>query len=655
MTSLNRILVANRGEIACRIIRTIQAEGRTAIAVFSSADHDAPHVRIADIAIAIGDAPVSQSYLSIDKLIQAAKDGEADAIHPGYGFVSENPEMATACADAGIVFIGPDAQAISIMGNKAAAKRRMIKAGVPCLAGYEADDQSDAALISAASDIGYPLMVKAAAGGGGRGMRLVENAGALEDGLRLARSEAASAFGNDELILERAVIAPRHIEIQIIADKHGNTLHLGERDCSIQRRHQKIIEESPSPAVSEALRARMGKAAIRVAEDINYCGAGTVEFLLDDNGDFFFLEMNTRLQVEHPVTELITGLDLVSLQILVAEGKPLPFDQEQVRFNGHAIEARLYAEDTNNDFMPQTGKVRLWHPPELGLARTDSGIQTGDDVSPFYDPMLAKIIAHGATREAARRKLVGALGQTSLIGVTNNREFLIRALKQAAFIDGAATTAFIEDHMKEDTVAPAKLPDDHLAAIAWYLHRQRAANLHAKLPATLLGWRSDAAVTSYFCYTNDAGKQRIPVTSSREHTLVVGDTPSFDAIVLSASAHQCVVSVAGTKIAFTAIVEDSNVALSTASSTGEFICANTLAEQTVADDRLVRSPFHGRITELLVASGDRVRKGQRVAVLEAMKMQHDIQATQDGEVAVVHISIDRQVSTDEILIELEHE
>jgi len=423
--SLQSVLVANRGEIACRIIRKLQQLGVRAIAVCSHADRAALHTTLADEVIEIGPAAVAESYLSIPRIIDAALSSGADAVHPGYGFLSENADFAQAVSDAGLTFIGPPVAAIAAMGNKAEAKRLMLAAGVPCVPGYHEADQSDARLQQAAGQIGYPLMIKAAAGGGGRGMRLAQDEAMLIYALALARSEAMTAFGSDELILERAVLDARHVEIQVFADQHGNVVHLGERDCSVQRRHQKVIEESPCPVMTDELRHAMGHAAVAAARAVEYIGAGTVEFLLDQNGEFYFLEMNTRLQVEHPVTELVTGLDLVAMQLSVANGEALGVEQKDIAIDGHAIEVRLYAEDPSNDFLPATGTIHHWRAAPAELLRTDSGIASGMEVSAFYDPMLAKLIAHGRTRAIARNKLIRGLQQTVLLGPRSNAEFLL--------------------------------------------------------------------------------------------------------------------------------------------------------------------------------------------------------------------------------------
>jgi geranyl-CoA carboxylase alpha subunit len=463
VSRFRKVLIANRGEIACRIIRTAHAKGYRTVAVYSAADQDALHVHLAHEAVAIGPAPVAQSYLAVDKIIDAAKQSGADAIHPGYGFLSENAGFAQACADAGLIFIGPSPEAIRVMGDKAEAKRRMITAGVPCVPGYQDADQSDARLTQEAAAIGFPVMVKAAAGGGGRGMRFVQEAGALAAALGTARSEAKNAFGDDRLLLERAIVDARHVEIQVFGDAHGNVIHLGERDCSVQRRHQKVVEEAPSPAVDADLRARMGAAAVQAAKTIDYIGAGTIEFMLDCRDEFYFLEMNTRLQVEHPVTELVTGLDLVGLQFDIAERKPLQLGQGDVRLEGHAIEVRLYAEDPRKSFLPQTGTIHLFEPAAGEGIRIDHGLMPSHIVAPFYDAMLAKIIAHGADREEARRRLVAGLEDTVLLGVTTNKSFLIDVLETDAFVYGEATTEFIEKHMK---LVPAAPPDFKTLAVA---------------------------------------------------------------------------------------------------------------------------------------------------------------------------------------------
>ncbi len=498
----SKVLIANRGEIACRVIRSCRARGLRTVAVVSEADRHALHARLADEAVEIGAAPPRESYLNIERLIQACKATGTQAVHPGYGFLSENAEFAEACAAAGLVFIGPPAEAIRLMGNKAEAKRRMREAGVPCIPGYDGTDQSDATLTREAEKIGLPLMIKAAAGGGGRGMRRVADFAELPAALASARSEAQSAFGSGELILEYALTAPRHVEVQVFADTQGNVIHLGERDCSIQRRHQKVIEEAPSPAVNHELRARMGEVAVQAARAIGYVGAGTIEFLLDTNGEFFFMEMNTRLQVEHPVTELITGLDLVDLQLRVAAGEPLPLAQEDVRLDGHAIEARLYAENPDAGFLPQTGTLLRWQVP-AGV-RVDAGVDSGTEITSHYDPLLAKIIAHGQTRDEARQKLIAALRDTTALGLATNKAFLVGCLEHPEFFAGRATTDFIAAHFAPQADAD---PRSELLAAAALIFAQASA---ARLPQPELAfWRSSGRATTHF--TLGIGSRAVPL------------------------------------------------------------------------------------------------------------------------------------------------
>ena len=450
MTHFSKVLIANRGEIACRVIRTAKNLGYETVAVYSDADRRARHVILADEAVYLGASPVGESYLDQEKILEAIRKSGADAVHPGYGFLSENESFAKALEERGIVFIGPPASAIALMGSKRESKIAMIEAGVPCVPGYQGNEQDPAVLIQEAKTVGLPVMLKASAGGGGRGMRLVHREEELAEAIQTACSEARNAFGSDEMIIERAVMRPRHIEIQVFADTHGNCISLGERDCSVQRRHQKVIEEAPSPAVNETLRRKMGEAAVRAAKACNYVGAGTVEFLLDENGEFFFLEMNTRLQVEHPVTEMVTGQDLVEWQLRVAAGESLNLTQEDVEIRGHAIEVRLYAEDAANGFLPQTGDLLRFDIAELDGCRTDHGVVQGQKVTPHYDPMLAKLIAWGPDRETARRKLNRMLRDSHILGMVTNQGFLTKALNAEDFVKGEATTALIADWFTDE-------------------------------------------------------------------------------------------------------------------------------------------------------------------------------------------------------------
>ncbi len=454
--AFRKVLVANRGEIAVRIIKGCKQQGYATVAVYSEADREALHVQLADAAVCIGPARARDSYLSIAALLSAVQQTGADAVHPGYGFLSERADFAQAVQDLGLTFIGPDPASIAAMGNKSAAKLRMIAAGVPCVPGYQGDDQSYEVLVAEALKIGLPVMVKAAAGGGGRGMRLVHEASTLLANIQSARTEAANAFGSGQLLIEKAVLNARHVEIQVFGDRHGNVIHFGERDCSVQRRNQKVVEEAPSPAVNETLRERMGVSAVAAAKAVSYVGAGTVEFMLAADGAFYFLEMNTRLQVEHPVTEMVYGVDLVEWQLRVAQGEPLPLTQAEVsaRRKGWAIEVRLCAEDPAKNFMPQIGTVQRWYTPQGEGLRVDHGLHEGQVLTPHYDSLLGKLTAHGDSREAAREKLIQMLRETVLQGVVSNREFLMQVLSHPAFADGDFSTGFIAQHFPPPASKP---------------------------------------------------------------------------------------------------------------------------------------------------------------------------------------------------------
>ena len=657
MTEISRILIANRGEIACRVIRTAKALGIKTVAVYSDADADAPHVRLADQAVHIGPAPVGESYLVIDKIIDAARTSGADAVHPGYGFLSENAAFAKACADNELIFIGPPEQAIDIMGDKARSKRAMLEAGVPCVPGYQDDEQSDAALIAAAKKIGLPVMVKAAAGGGGRGMRLVHKANELENAIKLARSEAENAFGSGALIIEKAVQQPRHVEIQVFADAHGNVIHLGERDCSVQRRHQKVIEEAPCPVMTPDLRAEMGAAAVVAARAVDYCGAGTVEFLLDSDGAFYFLEMNTRLQVEHPVTEAVTGLDLVALQIAVAEGKPMPITQDDVRLTGHAIEVRLYAEDPEHDFLPATGKVLLWAPPEGDGIRVDDGIATGTEISPFYDAMVAKIIAWGETRAVALKRLSVALESTALFGLATNRDFLIDALSQPVFREGEATTGFIDETYGEAGFQKADPQPAHIAAAIALDTAQRRKTAHAESIAVhpdLLGWSSTHDLESSAEYVCGNLRKVARVLPRLDGVRVdLGET-AHDVAITQGDHRRAELLIQGEAATMIYHLDQDRIHVA---SDRETRVVKNLSLRLRTDDEeggggTILAPMHGKLLEITVAAGDRVTKGQKLAVLEAMKMQHEILAEIDGTVDVIAAPVGEQIAADELILEI---
>lgn len=659
-TAFTSILIANRGEIACRVMRTAKAMGLETVAVYSEADKDAPHVKMAGQAVCIGPAPVGESYLVIENIIKAAQDSGAQAVHPGYGFLSENTDFARACTKAGLTFIGPDPESIELMGDKAQAKRRMIKAGVPCVPGYQGETQDDKILLAESESIGFPLMVKAAAGGGGRGMRFVHDPKELPDAIKSARSEALNAFGSDILILEKAVQQPRHVEIQVFADRHGNTVYLGERDCSVQRRHQKVIEEAPCPIMTPELRARMGEAAVKASQDIAYVGAGTVEFMLEASGEFYFLEMNTRLQVEHPVTELITGLDLVALQIRVAQGEALGFTQEDVSLTGHAIEARLYAEDVSNDFLPATGTVALWEPAQQngqgnGI-RIDAGIDTGSEISPFYDPMIAKVMAFGASREEARLKLIHALKDTAIMGLTTNTSFLIDVLERPAFAKGEATTAFIgENFTAEDLQGEALMPRDAalVAVLQYELSREVALGHALHVETTLHNWTSASAIATPYIYGDIA--LHVTPLSDRHYKVAYGDEV-FTVTCLSREAHRAVMDIddSRTSLLFHAMTE-AHIHLSIDGRAYSLVnqAAIIASAEDAAGGGAVTAPMHGALLEICVSKGDVVTVGQKLAVLEAMKMQHEILAEVDGTVTDIHVEAGVQVAADTLMIEIE--
>lgn len=658
MPAFNKILIANRGEIACRVMRTAQELGYRTVAVYSEADAGARHVSIADQAVCIGPAQVNQSYLVIDNIIAAAQKTGADAIHPGYGFLSENAEFARACEAAGIVFIGPTVEAIHLMGSKRLSKIAMLEAGVPCIPGYEGAEQDDATLGGEAERIGYPLMIKASAGGGGRGMRLVQQSSELLEQIRTARSEAQNAFGSGELILERAVIKPRHVEIQVFGDQHGNIVYLGERDCSVQRRHQKVVEEAPCPVMTSELRQAMGEAAVKAAASVNYVGAGTVEFLLDQSGEFFFLEMNTRLQVEHPVTELITGQDLVAWQLRAAAGLPLPLKQEEIQLTGHAMEVRLYAEDAANNFLPQTGSVLRWEPELLDGVRIDHGLREGQQVSPFYDPMLAKVIAYGATRDEARRKLVRAVENCVLLGVNGNQRFLANLLAHAEFAAGNATTAFIAEHFADDPSLSPQAPAAEELAIAAALLYQHSANQRAH-QSELAGWRS--AGSAPWRFSLKQGEQKfsieldVQVAGSQPQMLARVGEQQISLRLLISDGRWLTLELDGIRqrIAYTHLQDK----LWLYGQRGNLELLDVTHEPAsglnAASSGIHKAPMDGAIVAVLAEAGAQVTKGQLLVVLEAMKMEHPIKAGVDGVIKRVAVSQGDQVKNRQVLVEIE--
>ena len=662
MKTLNRLLIANRGEIAVRIARTARRMGIATIAVCSDADRGQPFVAACDQHVPIGGNLPAESYLVIDKIIAAARASGAQAIHPGYGFLSENASFATAVADAGLIFVGPPAAAIEAMGDKARARIRMAAAGIPVVPGYDGEDQAHDRLLAEAQRIGFPIMVKASAGGGGRGMRRVERAEDLPTALASAASEAAKAFGDGRLILERAVVEPRHVEIQVFADAQGQVVHLGERDCSVQRRHQKIVEEAPSPAVDPVLRERMGQAATAVAREIGYVGAGTVEFLLDPAGHFYFMEMNTRLQVEHPVTELVTGLDLVELQLRVARGEPLPFGQQDVHIGGHAVEVRLCAEEPADDFLPRSGTVLDWRPEPL--ARCDHALATGMTVSPHYDSMLGKVIAHGATRAEALDRLALALDRTVLLGVPSNRAFLARVLRHPAFADGATvSTAFIGRHFPAGTDR-ADAPDDATWQLAAWLSVATAAESSGvgaddfrywtsgrPLPAPWrLRWQAPQSLAEQGENDRSGHARLVPGGATLESAN--GSVELRGSPVPPRTDGQ--VELQGTAIAYRYAWDGATLWLHTRRGDFAFDCLRRTARRSAAelaaqaDD--VRAAINGRVLEVAVAAGADVAAGQRLCTLEAMKMEHELRAPKAGRIEVVEIAAGQQVAPGQVLM-----
>ncbi|NEX63698.1 acetyl-CoA carboxylase biotin carboxylase subunit [Noviherbaspirillum galbum] len=646
-TPFHKILIANRGEIALRVMRTARALGYRTVAVFSTADRNARHVREADQAVCIGEALPAQSYLNIPAIIEAARLSGADAVHPGYGFLAENEDFAQACRDAGLVFIGPSPEAIVSMGNKAGAKRLMMEAGVPCIPGYQGADQGEGRLHEEALRIGYPVMIKATAGGGGRGMRLVTSHDRFLDALRSAKSEAQSAFGNPEVILERAIVEPRHIEIQVFADRHGNAIHLGERDCSVQRRHQKVVEEAPSPAVDAALRERMGETAVAAVRAIQYEGAGTLEFLLDAEGNYYFMEMNTRLQVEHPVTEAITGLDLVELQLRVAAGEPLPIRQEDVRWIGHAIEVRLCAEDARSGFMPQSGVMADWQMPTA--IRVEDALEAGAEVPPYYDSMIAKLIAYGGTRDEARRKLHSALQDAVVLGVRTNQAFLASCLAHPVFAAGGATTAFIGQH------GEALLEVDEAAALR---ARALACALLYSTDSPAAGNGMDIAhrlpIAFYMEVDGEACVATLVNSGGGRFGISVGGQEQKVQIIAQQEGR--VRFSCGGLMESAAFNRDGDVLHLQFRGEAYLVADLTHAAQTQgedASDGRIRAAMNGRVVAVHVAVGDEVRAGQPVLTLDAMKMEHVHAAPVTGRVKSLSAAMGDQIAVHRIVAEIE--
>lgn len=653
---IRKLLIANRAEIARRVIRSARDLGIRTVAVYSDADEDAPHVAEADEAVRLGPGPAGSSYLDLARIMDAVARTGADALHPGYGFLSENGELARACVDAGVTFVGPPEPAMRLMGDKVQAKRRMSAAGVPTAPGYVGDAQDEATLVAEAERIGVPLLVKAVAGGGGRGMRVVRELAELPQALASARSEAHSAFGRGDVFLERLVEGARHVEIQVFADQHGHVIHLGERECSVQRRHQKVIEEAPSPAVDEALRARMGEAAVAAARAIDYVGAGTVEFLLDADGAFYFLEMNTRLQVEHPVTEMVTGLDLVALQLRVAEGEPLPLTQADVRMRGHAIEARIYAEDPYAEFAPQLGRIAAWRPRTGVGLRVDDGVRGGQTISPYYDAMVAKLIAHGDTREHARRRLVAAVRDGVLLGLGSNRAFLLELLEGEPFVSAAITTDAVDRWLAHDP--PPRPRPSPLGWAAAAVLRSQAIAQPSEAHTNPWPWRSSGAPSWPLTLREHADTRVLRVRHEGQGHYTIEGTEAGAALALRVVSHDegvLVVVHEGVRRRLAWALTDDGVALDEEGRAFTFTepPARGAADEDEAGDGQVRAPIGGRVTAVLVTTGQSVTRGQPLLVLEAMKMEHRVPAPIDGRVERLAVAPDDQVAARQLLAQIE--
>jgi propionyl-CoA carboxylase alpha chain len=652
--AISKLLIANRGEIAARVIRTAHALGLATVAVYSDPDAGAPYVTLADQAVRLPGAAPADTYLRGEAIIAAAAHTAADAVHPGYGFLSENAAFARACAEAGLIFVGPAPDTITAMGDKVAAKALMAAAGVPVLPSRTVTEDATAA----AAEVGFPLLVKAAFGGGGRGMRLVTDPARLEEAVESARREAAAAFGDGTVFLERYVPDPRHVEVQILGDRHGDVIHLFERECSIQRRYQKIVEESPSPAVHEELRHALTKAAVTAGQAVGYTGAGTVEFVLDRDGSFFFLEMNTRLQVEHPVTEEVTGLDLVELQLRIAEGEPLPPEARSAAISGHAIEARLYAEDVPAGFLPVTGTLHRFTVPSGPGLRVDTGYDDGETISPYYDAMLAKVIAHGRTRTDAARRLARALQTAEIHGVTTNRDLLVSILRDPEFLSGATDTGYLTRHQPAELIrsgAREKATADHALVAA--LARQAVNRAHAPVLGTLpSGWRNVFSAPQRISYATAAGQQydvayRILGASVQAS---VNDAPTSQAHVHEAGPDRVDLELDGTRRVYRVhrVGADTYVDGSDGSSALTEVPRFGDPERLVPAGSLV-APMPGLIRRVLVETGTTVTAGQPLLILEAMKMEQTVAAPAAGLVAELRAKAGEQVAAGQVLAVIE--
>jgi 3-methylcrotonyl-CoA carboxylase alpha subunit len=672
-----KILIANRGEIACRVAATARRMGIKTVAVYSDADAHAKHVQVCDEAVHIGGSAPKDSYLRWERILQAAQDTGAQAVHPGYGFLSENEDFANACAAAGLVFIGPPASAIQAMGLKAASKQLMEKAGVPLVPGYHAADQDPALLQREADRMGYPVLIKASAGGGGKGMRVVNSPAEFADALASCQREAINSFGDDAVLIEKYVQRPRHIEIQVFGDTHGNCVYLFERDCSVQRRHQKVLEEAPAPGMTEALRKQMGEAAVAAAKAVNYVGAGTVEFIVEQTAydkpesmKFFFMEMNTRLQVEHPVTEAITGLDLVEWQLRVASGEPLPLQQSELRMRGHAIEARICAENPDNNFLPATGSLQVYRKPACSSfeipnpsgigaeVRIDDGVREGDSISPFYDSMVAKLIVHGDTREQALARLDEALSQTRIVGLATNVQFLRHIIRTDSFATAKLDTALIQREEKAlFAQEPLGLALTAASVVANTLHREAALKDHDPF-SSRDGWRAYGVATRHFGFVFHGQAHTALLTYARDGSLPLQVGQAQGELIYREEGNTLHVSFAGHQAGVQVFHEtqghDDVAHVFAPHGATRITVVDALAhagEVQEAGGRLT-APMPGKVVSFAVAVGDKVKAGQPLAVMEAMKMEHTMAAPADGEVLELLFSPGDQVAEGEELLKL---
>ncbi|WP_321462505.1 acetyl/propionyl/methylcrotonyl-CoA carboxylase subunit alpha [uncultured Vibrio sp.] len=663
-----RILIANRGEIACRIIKTAKSMAIETVAVYSEVDRDCLHVKQADFAEFIGPAPASESYLDIDAVIRAAKKWQADAIHPGYGFLSENPKLAKACSENGIVFVGPSTSAIEAMGSKSQAKAIMSDADVPLVPGYHGADNSVEHLLAEAAKIGYPIMLKATQGGGGKGMRVVNSAAEMPLAIEGAQREALSSFGDKQLLIEKCILQPRHVEVQVFADQHGNCVYLSDRDCSIQRRHQKVVEEAPAPGLSDELRKQMGAAAVQAAQAIDYVGAGTVEFLLDNRGQFYFMEMNTRLQVEHPVTELITGVDLVEWQFKIAAGERLPISQSDITHNGHSIELRIYAEDAENDFMPSTGRIDYLKEPvsdsnvRLACVRVDSGVTQSDAISEYYDPMISKLIVWGQTRDIALKQLKQALTQYHVRGVTTNIGYLHSIISQPAFAEVELDTGFLIKH-QQGINEQQKVSESiwlSLAAVArWNDLASKSSD--SALPApTTQGFRLSVNNIYRFNFTDANANHQVRLQKSSQET--VAQQPDHFTVQCGEALHRVcliernnpfIVDIDGVRYTFSVLNDEQKTTLFYLGQQRTFSHQPSFESPKGKDDELSpTAPLNGVISAVMVNKGDEVAAGDPLLVLEAMKMEYTITAPVAATVDEIFYQHGDQVQHGSILLHL---